>query len=81
MMRLYNRAIEIITSIHDDAKLTLFSDNGRLYIQYSRFKKSLHKIVKQNSIDLHDFASLFITFTRSIYRRQISKLKTYTKML
>lgn len=81
MIRLYEKAREIFDEAIEKGSKSLFRDNGRLTIDYSRFKKSLLKIVTQNPIDLYDFAALFINFSKSKYRKQIAKLKTYLSRL
>lgn len=80
-MRLYTRAHELIEEAIERARKSLFGDNGKLSIDYARFKKSLLKVVKQNPIDIYDFSSLFINFSKAKYRKQIGKLKTYLHRL
>lgn len=80
-MRLSTRALEIIDEAVERASKSLFGDNGRLSINYSRFKKSLYKILKQTLIDPFDFAQVFINFSKNKYRKQIAKLKNYLSRL
>ena len=80
-MRLRSRALEVLEEAVQRARKSLFGDNGRLTIDFSRFKKSLHKILKQDPIDLYDFAAHFINFSKVKYRKQISKLRIYLSRL
>ena len=80
-MRLSARLLEILDPSIERARGTIFSDNGKLTVDYSRFKKGLHKIIKQDPIELVDLASVFLTFSRNKYRKQISKLKAYLHRL
>lgn len=80
-MRLYARSLELIEEAVERARKSLFGDNGKLGIDFTRFKKSLHKIVKQNPIDIHDFAEVFINFSKTKYRKQIGRLKIYLTRL
>ena len=80
-MRLSTRLLEILDPSIERARGTLFSDNGKLVVDYSRFKKGLHKIIKQDPIDLLDLASTFMNFSKNKYRKQISKLKAYLHRL
>lgn len=81
MMRLYVRLLEIVEQSVDRVRKSLFNENGRLTIDFSRFKKSLHKKIASELIDLGEFAKLFINFSRGKYRKQIAKIKTYLKRL
>ena len=46
-MRLSGRLIEILESSVERVRKSLFSENGRISIAFSRFKKALHKIIKE----------------------------------
>ena len=59
----------------------MFGDNGKLAVEFTRLKKSLHKIVKKDQIELFDFSSAIINFSKSKYRNQISKIKCYLSKL
>lgn len=52
MMRLRSRALEILEEAVERARKSIFGDSGRLTVNFARFKKSLHKILKQDFIDL-----------------------------
>lgn len=80
-MRLSGRLIEIVEASVERVRKSLFSEGGKLSIEFARFKKALHKIIKESYIDLADFSTLFITFSRSKYRKQVSKIKSYLKRL
>ena len=80
-MRLSARILEILDPSIERARNSIFNDSGRLTIDYSRFKKGLHKIIKQDTIELSDFASTFITFSKTKYRKQIAKLRAYLHRL
>lgn len=80
-MRLSARVLEVLDPSIERARNSIFNDNGRLSIDYSRFKKGLHKIIKQDPIELYDFASAFISFSKNKYRKQIAKLRAYLHRL
>ena len=81
MMRLSARILEILDPSIERAPNSIFGDSGRLSIDYSRFKKGLHKIIKQDPIELLDFTATFITFAKNKYRKQIAKLRAYLHRL
>ena len=60
---------------------SLFDEKGKIKIEFSRLKKALHKIVKKDQVDFHDFCSTIITFIKLKYRKQISRLETYLTKL
>ena len=81
MMRLSGRLLEILETSVDRVRKTLFGENGKLSINFARFKKNLHRMIKEDFIDLLEFSKLVIVFCRNKYRKQITKIKTYLKRL
>ena len=47
MMRLSARVLEILDVSVEKARPTLFGESGRLGIDFIRFKKALHRTIRQ----------------------------------
>lgn len=75
------RVQEIMEESVSKMQNSIFDENGKIKIEFSRLRKSLHKIVKNDQIDLHEFCNSIINFTKSKYRKQINRIETYLKKL
>lgn len=80
-MRLSGRVLEMLESSVEKTRNSLFSENGRLGIDFARFKKSMYKLIQQNPIELLDFCKLIINFSRNKLRRQVTRIRSYLEKL
>lgn len=80
-MRLSARIMQILQTSIDKTRHSLFNENGKSSIDFARFKKSLHKIIQQNPIQLAQFVKLIVNFSKNKYRRQITRIKKYLQKL
>lgn len=51
-MRISARVLEILDVSVDKARGTLFGENGKLAMDFVKFKKTLHRAIRQEVIDL-----------------------------
>ena len=81
MRRLQARVFEVLEESVQKVGGSLFSENGKLGVEFIRLKKSMIKVVKKEHVDMHEFAALILGFSRAKYRKQIFKLETYLQKL
>jgi hypothetical protein len=65
-----------------DASITktrssLFNEDGRLGLEFSRWKKNLHSIVKGETVHLGEFINHVLNYVRIKYKKQLAKVEKY----
>ncbi len=55
----------------------MFNENGRLGLEFSRWKKNLHNIVKGETVHLGEFVNHVLNYVRIKYKKQLAKVEKY----
>lgn len=74
MQRLSSRVIELLDASLARVRKGIFDEGGRSARELTRFKVTLHKIMKREPFLLSDYASCVIGYTTSKFIRQLAKI-------
>jgi HSP90 family molecular chaperone len=79
MLRLSSRLLEILEASISRVRKSIFEDSGRAVKEFTRFKSTLHKILKREYFVVKDFVEHIINYCSSKYKKQFTKLQKYVE--